>query len=239
MSTKILGKTLKELRAMAKAHNIKGRSKMNYDVLRYELWKVIYGEDYIPKNKYECLEFLLLHPSEVVQSLSTMWMAYNGKIVIDALEVVSRSHATTFHESSTKESDIKTSQALKDRVKASITAIYSTVSSLSYLLKLIEDQYYSQRELEEWQGDVLYFVCDKGHLCDESTACQLFFYPSGENQPQGMSGWMLLEAGQQQLAEKLIKERWEYDAATQSYWVSRSEVDGLREYLEVLKTSGG
>lgn len=53
-----------------------------------------------------------------------------------------------------------------------------------------------------------------------------------------MCGWMLLESGQQELAKKLIKEQWEYDEATESYWVCGSDIKALGRYLKAIKITG-
>jgi hypothetical protein len=241
---KIIGKNLKELREMAKEYNIKGRSKMNYESLQRELWKVVYGENYIPKNREESSEFLLLHPNHLVQNISDMWMTYGGKKIVEALETVSRCHATTLHEKSNQNpvftmSQALGDQALEDMVKANVAAIYSNISCLSVVLQNIENQYYAEKYLEKWEGDVLYLVSEQGFLSENQAPFQLFFYQSGKTRPNNTSGWILLKSGQKELAKNLIKQRWEYDESSECYWVSISEVESLKEYLDVIEVSGG
>lgn len=236
MANKILGKNLKELRAIAKEYNIKGRSRMNYKELQNALWSVIYSEDCIPKTPRESLEFLLLHPNQVVQDISRMWMTYGGKKIVDALETVVRCHATTLHED--REIKVKTSQAFEDMIKASTSVIYTHVSAMSGILDAIEDQYYAERTLEYWEGDVLYLVSAEGFVSHERNPYKVYFYPNGKTRPPHTSGWMLLEPGQEELAKRFIKQQWEYDEKSQCYWVSRSDIDAMRQYLDVIKTSG-
>ncbi|MEA5506864.1 Rho termination factor N-terminal domain-containing protein [Halotia wernerae UHCC 0503] len=236
MRERILGKNLKELRAIAKQYNIKGRSKMNHEELQKALWKAIYSEDCLPNNRRESLEFLLLHPSPLVQDMSHMWMVYGGKKIIDALEVVVRCHSTILHED--KEINAIPSQAFEDMIKASISVIYTHVSAMSGILDIIQQQYYAERKLEHWEGDVLYLVSEEGFISYDSNPYKVFFYPCGKARPPHTSGWILLEPGQKELAKKLIKQQWKYDKNSQCYWVSRSDIETMQQYFEVIKTSG-
>lgn len=162
MANEILGKTIENLQEMAKERDIEGCEDMDEDELRRELWNIKYGKDFLPSNRGEMLDLLLLYPDKLVGEMQKMWMYYGGNRIIDALNVVSRSIYSATTEEGKEESDKYkppgTTQALEDFANASILSIHLHIERLSYELDGINDKFLAEDYLEKYDGDVLFLV---------------------------------------------------------------------------------
>lgn len=241
MSKKMFG-TLKQLRATAKEYGIKGRSKMSREELQKELWNHIYGRDFLPSNRRELVEFLMFHPDEMVRDMQHTWMCYGGKSIVDALNVVVRSiYSATTEEGKEESEKYKIggiTQAFENRTDATIASIHCHISRLSEELEWIDEQYWAERHLEKYEGDVLFLVNPEFKYFPNGVKLPFkIHFGSGKSRPTGAFVWLCLD-GLKELAQATIESKWNYDSEIEAYWVGEEDFDSLRTRLKVAKVSG-
>ncbi|HLP89379.1 MAG TPA: Rho termination factor N-terminal domain-containing protein [Nostocaceae cyanobacterium] len=233
----ILGKTLKELRKMAAKYKISGRSKMKESELQQALWNHLYGGDFLPSNREQMVDFLMLHPNKLVRELQEMWMCYGGKLIINSLQILTQSLLSTVTEESEEERkkyDIG-SAALKDSFDATIAAINHHLSVCNLELEAIEYKYWAEAHLENHKGEVLFLVnpeCVKMPN-DGKISVRLYFSESGKTLPVGTFGWICLESGQKELVQQIIRMYWE-SLEQESYLISANDLILLRQRLDLV-----
>lgn len=234
-----MGKTLEQLRLDAIELNIQNADQMSEKELRTELWKIIYGYDFIPSNSAESCDFLMSHPDHTVKQLARLWMGVGGKDIIKALEVLTRSHVSASCEDPTNDTleIFGLSEDFNVYINTLNILIYTTMSKLSWKISALHDQYQSREALKKHEGDVLFLCSPSDGISEEKKPFKVIFYETGKNEPVNSRGWMLLPPGAKELTKKLIKQRWQpYE---DMYLVDNTDIQGLQEYLAVIGVSGG